>query len=393
MLPDRITSTVIESSKIINFLKKLIKTPSVSGEEQEIAEIVARQMEMVGLSVDIIGGNVVGKMFGLKQQPTLILNGHMDTVPVGERDKWDVDPFGAEVRNGRVYGRGSSDMKGGLAAMVMAVDAIKSMNIDLNGNLVLTAVALEELGARKLRERKGVIELIDKGVIKGDAAIVGEPTNLEISVGHRHPSNIEIVTVGKSAHASMPKKGVNAIEKMAKIILALNKLEMGHHDILGPGTLSIGLIEGGTRPNVVAERCKMIIDRRLTVGETPEKVKSDIEKIIEMLMETDKDLEAEVRILYGWYPTLISSDEPIIGTLRGAVESTIGRRPRITISRFATDGAFIYHMAKVPIAIFGPGNEELAHTTNEYVEINQVADATKIYASTITNFLGVPESP
>jgi succinyl-diaminopimelate desuccinylase len=319
----------MDDLKVVNFLKKLIRTPSISGEEQEIAEIIAKQLEIAGLSVDIIGGNVVGRMFGSKREPTLILNGHMDTVPVGDREKWNVDPFGAEVRNGKIYGRGSSDMKGGLAAMVMALDVIKSMNIELYGNLVFTAVVSEELGTRKFNERIGIIELIDKGVIKGNAAIVGEPTSLEISIGHRHPLYIEIVTRGKSAHASMPEKGVNAIEKMAKMILALNRLEIGYHEILGRGTLSIGLIKGGTRPNMVPEYCKIVIDRRLTMGETPEKVRSDIEKITKTLMETDKDLEVEVRTLHGWYPTLISSDEPIIGTLSEAVELAIKHKPRI----------------------------------------------------------------
>jgi len=190
----------ISKEAIIEVLRDLVRIPSLSGEEEEIAEYLAKKMIQCGLSVEVIGGNVVGKLISARDAKTLVFNGHMDTIPVGERETWTVDPFSAEIRKDRLYGRGACDMKGGLTSMIIAMDALTSTKIDIGGNLIVTAVTFEE-DSRKLTERRGIVELIDKDVIQGDAAIVGEPTNLDLSLGHRSRALFEIVTQGKAAHA------------------------------------------------------------------------------------------------------------------------------------------------------------------------------------------------
>lgn len=376
----------VDEKELIRFLRDMIRVSSLSKNETELSELIAKKMESCGLSVQVIGGNVVGELKTVAEGPTLILNGHMDTVPVGDITSWTFDPFGAEIKDGRIYGRGASDMKGGLASMIMAIDALKKSGSEFNGNLKMTTVIMEELG-EKLSQRKGIIELIDKGIICGDAAIVGEATNLNISLGHRGRTLLEVVVHGKSAHASMPEKGVNAIEKMATIITSLKKLKMGYHEILGKGTFNIGFIEGGTKANVVPDLCRVEIDRRLTLKEKPEMVEKDILKILEQISNKDKSFRAELRRLYECYPTLTSEAEAIVKILNKSIQKVTNGKPRTIVNRFNTDGGFISNLAKIPVVIFGPGNEELAHTADEYIEISQVIKATKIFALTILDFL------
>lgn len=380
----------VDERGVVDFLRRLVRTPSLSGEEDEAAEVVAREMEAVGLSVENIGGNVVGRT-ALGREPRLVLNGHMDTVPVGDESLWSHDPYGADVEDGTVYGRGSCDMKGGVAAMVRAYDAVRRAGVDVGG-LLVTAVVQEE-SPEKLRERRGTIELIDRGVIRGDAAVIGEPTGLGVGIGHRSRAEFEIEVRGRSAHASTPSLGVNAILKAARVVLALEGVGLKEHPVLGRGTLNVGLIEGGTRPNVVPDTCRVVVDRRLTMGETPETALKDIEALIRGLREGDKELVAGVRCTYGWYPTLISEEEPVVRGLSEAAATVLGGGPRVYIPPYHTDGGFIHHMARMPIAILGPGDEKEAHTADEYVEMRQVIDATKIYALTIARFCLMESEP
>lgn len=357
----------------------------MSGEEERIAEYVAKRMNAAGLDVETVGGNVVGRSSSGEGR-TLVFNSHMDTVPAGDLSQWTFDPFEAHVEENRVYGRGAADMKGGLAAMILAAEVLKRSRIAVKGELILTAVVLEEV-RRKLTDRKGVVELLDKGVIRGEAAVICEPTNLRVSIGHRSRTDIEIASEGKAAHGSMPETGVNAIEKMAKIIVAIKQLRLGYDPTLGRGTMNVGVIEGGTKPNVVPESCRIVIDRRLTMGETPERAVKEFEEIVAKLSAEDPDLRAKVSCPYGWYPTLISPDEEIVRTVRRAAEATLQTSSDLVVSRFHTDGGYIHHMAKMPIVVFGPGDEALAHTTNEHIEIDQVVSAAEVYAATIRDLL------
>lgn len=380
----------VDEKGVVSLLREMIRIPSVSTNEGALAELIAKAVERSGVPVELVGGNVVGKLLTVKNAPTLILNGHMDTVPVGDRAAWSVDPFGAELQDGRIYGRGAADMKAGLASMIMAIDALNRAGIELPGNLILTGVIMEELAA-KLSQRRGVIELIDKNIIRGDAAIIGEPTSLNVSVGHRGRAVFEVVTHGKSAHASMPKRGVNAIEKMADIIQSLRRVKMGNNKLLGRGTSNIGMIDGGTKPNVVPDLCKIKIDRRLTFGETAQTVERDLQTIIQELKRKDTSLQTEVRCHYQISPTLTAASEPIVRALCTAVETVTNQEASKSVSTFHSDGGFINHLAKLPIVIFGPGNETMAHTADEYVSVNQLVDATKIYASSIVEFYRISE--
>jgi acetylornithine deacetylase/succinyl-diaminopimelate desuccinylase-like protein len=225
----------------------------VSNNEQAVSELVLRKLDEIGLDAEVVGGNVIGRLEGSESSRTLALCGHLDTVAVVDPDSWTVDPYGGLLREGRLWGLGSSDMKAGLAAQIMAIDAIKRSALSLKGNILFIATVLEEVTQEKLVLRRGIIELIDKELIDADVTIIGEPTDLFVARGHKGVCNIDLTTHGKSAHASVSESGINAIEKMAKILLAIKTIKLAKHSELGLGTLTTCIIEGGVKTGIVPD--------------------------------------------------------------------------------------------------------------------------------------------
>ena len=377
----------INEQDIINFLQAMIQIPSESGEEHNISTFVEEQMSTTSMRINNIGGNIICQLGS--GSPILVLNAHLDTVPPGDRTKWSTDPYSGEVVDGRIYGRGSADNKGGLASILMAAKSIHDAGIRLNGTLLVVASIMEEVGKRKVNERKGIVEVLDKKILEGaNSAIIAESTNLGISLGHRSPNNFEILVHGKRAHSAMPNQGVNAIENAATIILALQNQKLPEHEILGKGTQSVTLISAGERPNVVPELCTITIDRRLTVGETPTTAVNEYEQLITELEEMNPDLKAEVNCTYGSLPTFTPVETPIVKTLQKSFRQITNQEPTITHSHFGTDGGFIFHHLNIPVIIFGPGEETMAHKSDEYIEITQLIEATKVYIATVLSFFG-----
>ncbi|MEM2936856.1 MAG: M20 family metallopeptidase, partial [Candidatus Bathyarchaeia archaeon] len=311
--------------------------------------------------------------------PSLLWNGHMDVVPPGSR--WTVDPFSGEVRNGKIYGRGAADMKGALVAMLMAAKALTDSGAKLRGKLLLTAVSDEEALAT------GTRNLIEKGYAS-DMAIVGEPSNLEICVSHKGGFGTYLATKGRTAHASRPEEGVNAITKMMKIVLALENFKVNlskkEHPLLGHPTLSINLIEGGIKENMVPDLCKIYIDRRSIPGETQESWLRELNGVLDPLREGDKELEVNVSFRYPFacLPMETPINEKIVLILKNVVRRVLGREAVISGFGAFSDASFLRNDAKIPTVIFGPGRLSQAHAPDEYVEIEQLMAATKIYALT-----------
>jgi len=381
----------VDRERTLNLHRELVRIPSVSGKEHAISKKISKQLESMGVQTEAVGLNVVGRIRGSQGKPTLILNSHMDTVDVGNREDWHVDPFGAEIRDGKIYGRGAADDKGSLAAMIMAIDTILKARVELRGNLVFIADTWEEGGTEKVKERKGIFELIDSKVIQGDAALIGEPTALHIGIGMRSPCMMEVISKGKAAHGSRPHTGSNAIVKMAKLVAAIGELKVGHHEFLGSGSANVGIIEGGFYPTVVPDRCRIVLDRRLTMGETPESATEGVLDLIKKVCERDNDLKLEdfeVKVQFSWWPTLMSPNEPIVGTLRKAAALVLGAEPDLIPKKGHNNGGYIYHTTRVPVVIFGPGHETAPHSADECIEIEQVIDGVKIYTAAIVDFLG-----
>ncbi len=370
-------------------VSQLVRIPSENpgGSEEDIAEFVNEKMEEIGLNVKKIISkpgrpNVVGQYYGNDKKPVLMLNGHLDTVPIGNRDLWSIDPIGGIIKEGKVYGRGSADMKGGLASMILAAKALKELDIPLAGNLILAMVVDEEITGM------GTRDLLNKG-IRADAAIVCEGSNLKVHNSHKGILTLEVMVLGKSAHASIPHQGVNAIYRMSQICLMLEKQQKNFmkefRDQEHP-TISVGTIQGGIKTNVVPNSCIITIDRRVLPREDVDKIKEDINLMISEVKKEESDFKVTVREILYAEPSIISENERIITHIRNAIEE-FNLDFKLTSYPATCDMRYLLNQANISTAIFGPGKLGLAHIEDEYIEIEQVVNAAKIYSHVAISML------
>jgi putative selenium metabolism hydrolase len=362
-----------------------------------VAERLAAEMQAVGFDevwTDRIG-NVVGRI-GLGTGPCLLYNGHMDVVGVGDPAAWLHDPFGAEIENGVLYGRGAVDMKGPLASLVYGAKLLIDSGVKLAGDLYVVGVVQEEP-----MEGYAMRVLVAEEGLRPDKVLLAEPSNLRVSRGHRGRMELHVVVRGRSAHASMPAQGENAIYGAARIIRSLESLPntFVEDPFLGRGTLVVTRIEntGGSK-NVIPDSCTFVIDRRLTLGETQDTVIAQVQEVIERT-----GVRAEVRLAefeaasytgYSWqgveyYPAwVMPEDHPLVQAAARAVEQVTGARPAIGKWDFSTDGAYTMGVAGIPTVGLGPGDETLAHTADEHIHLTDCYAAAQIYAQLAVEVLG-----
>ncbi len=371
------------------FLKQLVQTPSLSGQEASVARLVASEMRTLGccsVRTDRIG-NVVGR-YGQPGGPTLLLNAHMDTVDVGDRNAWTRDPFGAEIDEGRLYGRGSADMKGALAAMIYGIGLLAEHQVELPGEVIMAAVVQEEP-----TEGMAMRVLVEEERILPDWIILGEPTDLQLSRGQRGRMEMRATTLGRSCHASAPQQGENALSGTAKLIFGIELLNGGlmSDPVLGAGSIAVTQVTtvAGSR-NVIPDRCDMVIDRRLTLGETATRALAEVEATMRR-----EGIRGQVRTGYfrsasytGYeiegqevYPAwLLAEDHPLLSTLSSSLERSLGRKPTVGVWAFSTDGTYTMGEAGIPTIGFGPGDDNLAHTADEHILLADVHTAAQAYA-------------
>lgn len=314
------------------------------------------------------------------RRPTLIVNGHLDVVPVNA-SAWRHDPFDPQVSDGRLYGRGSADMKGGIAAAVCALDALDAAGRSPACNLVFHLVADEERGGRW-----GTQALLEAGLIRGDACLVPEPTDLQLCVAERGLLHARIHVAGRPGHGSRPREGVSAIEHAAKVVLALHAAEFEgpEHPLLGRPTANVGTISGGSTLNTVAESCVVGVDRRVLPGATEASARAEIEQRIEGAGIDGLRYELEVDT-FG-EASEISPDDPWVKTVGEAVAAATGRRPGVTGMTFTTDARFVRNQAGIPTVVCGPGSIEQAHGDDEFVSVAQLVDAAAAFAELFAAF-------
>lgn len=305
---------------------------------------------------------------------TLIVNGHLDVVPVNA-DAWSHDPFDPVVRDGRLYGRGSADMKGGIAAAICALDTLERAGVAPACDLVFHLVADEERGGRF-----GTQALLEQGLIRGDACLVPEPTDLELCIAERGLLQARIRVEGRPGHGSRPRDGVSAIENAARLVLALHAADFGdtEHPLLGKPTANVGTIEGGSTFNTVAERCVIGLDRRVLPGATAESTAASIRAMIEGAGVDNLVYDFEVDT-FGEASELAAED-PWVKQVGDAVARSIGRQPDLIGMTFTTDARFVRNQAGIPTVVCGPGAVEQAHGNDEYVAVDRLVDATAAFA-------------
>jgi succinyl-diaminopimelate desuccinylase len=313
-------------------------------------------------------------------RPTLIVNGHLDVVPA-DPAAWRHDPFGGEVVDGRLYGRGAADMKGGIAAAICALDVVRrSQWKEPACDVVFHLVADEEAGGAL-----GTAVLLERGLVCGDACIDPEPTGLGIGVAERGLLQVEVVIHGVSAHAGDPHRGLSAIEKAAKVVLAVHGADFGEdHPLLGRPSANVGTIEGGVALNVVADRCVIGIDRRLLPGTSQEQAVASIRHRIDAIGDPHLSYDLAVRV-FGEASELDLAD-PFLAFVQQAYVEALGRTGTIMGMQFATDARFVRNQAGIPTVVCGPGELDQAHRVDESVPVANLVDAAALYAHIYATF-------
>jgi putative selenium metabolism hydrolase len=381
---------------MVAFLQDMVRTPSFSTQEGEVAARLAEEMHRIGISdvrVDRIG-NVIGRI-GAGGGKKLVLNGHMDTIGVSDPAAWIRDPFGAKIENGVLYGRGAADMKGALAAMVYGAKMLLDSGVFLFGDLYLVGVVQEEpcegLAMRVLVEEEG---------LRPDWVVLGEPTDLQVGRGQRGRMEMRVTVQGKACHAAAPHRGENAIYGAARILFGLELLasQLAEDRLLGQGSLTVTQIEStaGSR-NAVPDRCAFYIDRRLTLGETGAKALAEVQGVIlrESLRADVEVTEYRAASYTGYqarqreyYPAwVMEEDHPLVQATVRAVRKTLGYLPRVQEWAFSTDGVYTMGVASIPTVGFGPGEERYVHTSEEQIRLDDVAAAARVYAQLAVDLL------
>lgn len=383
----------------VELTQKLVRRQSYSGNEKGVSEELTKFFKENGFDdvhVDKYG-NTIGHIKGSKPGPKIVFDGHMDTVPVTDESEWQYPPFEAEIHDGKIYGRGTSDMKGALASMAVAASNFKEKTGgDFAGEIFVAGIVHEECF-------EGVAAREVSAYAKPDYVIIGEASNCNVKIGQRGRAEIKIEVLGKPAHSANPEKGINAVYKMCKVIEAIKTLKPTHHDRLGDGILELVDIKSSPFPgaSVVPEKCVATYDRRLLVNETKESVLAPINELLEKLMKEDSELKVRAyytkadekcftdeiiegeRFFPGW---IFDEDEDWVEKVVAKLKDK-GQTPEITQYNFCTNGSHYAGEAKIKTLGIGPSRENLAHTVNEYIEISELEKVVDSYEAVMEALL------
>ena len=376
---------------IVDTLARLVRVnsinPAFSGgatDEREMAAATAREMEALGMTAEVHEAapgraSVLGRLAGTGGGPTLMLYAHIDTVGV----EGMADPFSAEVRGGRMYGRGAYDMKCGLAACLGAVKALRDAGIRLRGDLLIAAVADEEVASI------GMQHLLT--LATADAAIVTEPTELRLCLAHKGFCWVEVETFGRAAHGSRFQEGIDANLRMGRFLARLDGLERRlraspPHPLVGPPSLHAAVLKGGTGTSTYAAHCRLEIERRTIPGETEDLVLAQIREITDALSAEDSTFRAEVRPMLTRGAFEVRPGAPIIGIVQSAATEVLGAAPEIVGEPYWMDTALLADAGIDTVAI-GPAGAG-AHADEEWVDLDSVVATAGILARAATAFCG-----
>lgn len=405
-----------KAGEIVAFLQALVREASLPGQESGAQSLMAERLGAMGLIVDAwdhaadvtghpaaaelppishLSGrtNLVGRLPGAGGGPSLLLNGHVDVVPAEPLAAWTTDPWGGEVRDGRLYGRGACDMKGGVVAMTMALDCILSAGFRPRGDVLIASVIDEEIGGH------GTLGMLLRGY-RADAAVVTEPTELEIHTAQRGSLLFRIRVVGLSAHAGYKGEGVSAVEKAMYIYQVCMQAEaerragVRHPHFAryeNPTPISIGVFHGGAWMATVPDAAEMEGVIGILPGEDPAAVRRWFEEYLAASSAKDPWL-AEHPPLVEWLRTSLPAETPAdhqaVAALHGAVKRALGEEPVLSAFPAGCDMRLLTGVGSIPTMIFGPGSLRRAHTHDEFVPIEEVMAATRALAGLILDWCG-----
>jgi succinyl-diaminopimelate desuccinylase len=377
----------LDRDRLVERLSTLVKAASENppGEEAEAGKLVAEMCREAGGTVELHERtpgrpNVVAR-WGSGEGPVVGFCSHIDVVPAGDRALWEVDPYAAEIRDGNMLGRGSSDAKGPIAAALEAVEMLRASG-PLPGTLELELVADEEtMGFH------GAGFLVDQGLIRPDVAIVGEPTSLRVVLAQRGASWLRIKTRGQAAHGSAPERGRSAIKHMAEIVLQLEEsLPDISHPVVGGPSINVGTIRGGEKVNIVPAGCEIQVDRRTIPDESRESVLASVSDAIERARQRFPELDATVEVDSYGDPFEVEADSRVVAALSAAIEQATGGPAEMMGFRGASDARFLSE-AGADVVVCGPGDLGVAHTAAEYIELAELERGAVAYALAFSGLL------
>jgi putative selenium metabolism hydrolase len=385
---------------IDNLIKKcqrFISFPGESGQEKEAATYLKEVMEDLGFDRVWIDdwGNTIGVIEGQGTEK-ILLQGHMDTVGVENQELWSINPYGGVIKDGKLYGRGTSDMRTAIMTMAFAAASFIPYKEDLQGDIIVAGTVHEEIFEGVAQGK--VVDQVDP-----DLVIIGEATNLNLAIGQRGRAEIQVTTYGKSAHSANPQEGVNAVKQMMKFLAEVEQLELPVDDFLGEAILELTDIHSRPYPgrSVVPEECLATFDRRLLVGESEESVLAPLEEISDNLSKRDKSFKAEVKLVEAevdcytgntlaskrFFPAWkYSQEDSFVKEAYQALQDS-GLKSQISHYSFCTDGSQSAGIRQIPTIGFGPSEEKLAHVVDEYVELTQLEGAYRGYVAILKKLL------
>ncbi len=415
-------SSIIDSTvndmreEIILFIQKLVQSPSLANDENDVQEIIINKLESLQLISEIIPVNfdsikdhpafsddgfspdsrinVIGNWNKNMKGKSLILNGHVDVVPTGSKTLWDDSPWSGKIKDDRIYGRGSCDMKAGLASGILAVQVLKTIGFEPNGNVMIQSVVGEESGGC------GTLTNIVKGY-RGDAAVILEPTSLKLCPIQSGALTFRLTIPGQATHAAMRWDGISAIEKFNIINQSIIELEKERHSLFSVeyyespervAPINIGTIKGGEWHSTVPD--SVIVEGRLGVfpGEPVSDARTAFSNHIIKVSNSDPWLKNNPPIIE-WFEGQFESgqtdiDHSIINHLKEAYNNVNNSNPIVEGVTYGSDLRLFTNHADIPALLFGPGDVRLAHSANEYVEIEEVLTCIKIISNLIINWCG-----
>lgn len=378
------------SIEVMNTVCELVKRRSYSGEEEKVAEYMIAYMKAAGFDEAFTDdyGNVIGAIHGKRQGKTILFDGHMDTVPVEDVSRWSHDPFDPVLKDGKLYGRGTSDMKGAIGAFLAAgAFFAQDKKRDFAGSIYFAGCVHEEcfegLAARSI-----------DNIVKPDIVIIGEASDLNVKISQRGRAEVLVETFGVPAHSSNPEKGVNAVYSMLELIEKIRETEPPTHPFMGKGIMELTDFISKPYPgkSVLPEYARVTFDRRLLDGETREDVLRPVEEIISKLSEKNDKFKARVSLTRGsekcytgktiegerFFPGWMLKDESVSDRIIFALTDK-GFSPVRTRYNFCTNGSHYAGEAGIVCIGYGPSKEELAHVIDEYVEADQLTGAAEGY--------------
>ncbi len=383
---------------VLSLTRKLIAQRSESGHEDGAAQVLRNYLTEQGFDEVRTDeyGNVIGVLRGNRPGPKLLFDGHLDTVPVRDAATWTHDPYAGELVDGKLYGRGTSDMKGAVAAYAVAAACFaRDAGRDFAGELYVDGIVHEECF-------EGVASRSVSASVHPDVVVIGEASDCNVKLGQRGRAEVVVETFGVPAHSANPEKGVNAVYAMCTVIEAMRKLPCPEHPVLGRGILELTDVISAPYPgaSVVPARCRATFDRRLLPGETRESVLAPLHALVERLA-AESGIRAQVsfaageercytgavirgeRFFPGW---IYDENEPFVRAVLAELRAA-GQSPEVTHYSFCTNGSHYAGEAGIPTLGFGPSRENLAHTDDEYVETEELFRACDGYQAVMKAIL------